>query len=114
MLDKLLSKGSKNSKMKSSGSKEEANFIRDQANLSREAAHRKKEQDIRQLSVIVPLAFQSKDDYLCKLKELLVIERQVERLTTEMIAEKDVEFSFDERLEIYSRLRLRVPKTIQQ
>ena len=31
-----------------------------------------------------------------------------------MIAEKNIPFKFEERLEIYSRLLLRVPKTIQQ
>lgn len=61
----------------------------------------------------MPLQFASKHDYICKLKELLIIESEVERLSIEMIAEKNIEYVFEERLEIYSRLRLRVPKTIQ-
>ena len=68
----------------------DADFIRDQANLSREVARRNNERQVRQLSVSMPLHFASKRDYICKLTELLFIESEVERLNTEMIAEKDI------------------------
>lgn len=42
------------------------------------------------------------------------MEAEVEKLNTEMIAEKNIYFEFEEQLEIYCRLRLEVPKTIQQ
>ena len=62
----------------------------------------------------MPLTFASKEEYLAKLEEMLEKEAEIDRLSVETIAEKDVEFVFEERLEIYSRLRLRVPKTHQQ
>lgn len=40
------------------------------------------------------------------------MEAEVEKLNTEMIAEKNIYFEFEEQLEIYCRLRLEVPKTI--
>ena len=52
-------------------------------------------------------------DYVSKLTELLMIEAESERLRTEMVAQRDISFTFLERLEIYSRLRLKIPKAIQ-
>ena len=61
----------------------------------------------------MPLSFSSKEEYAKKLEELVLIEAECERLSTEMIAEKDVPFEFEECLEIYSRLCLMVPKELQ-
>ncbi len=60
----------------------------------------------------MPIHFASKPDYLNKLTELVAVEAECERLKTESIAASHVPFAFEERLEIYSRLRLSVPKTI--
>lgn len=38
----------------------------------------------------------------------------VDRLNTEMIAEENIEFVFEEILHIYCRIKMRVPKAIQQ
>ncbi len=62
----------------------------------------------------MPLQFASKQDYIAKLSELLLVEAEVEKLSTEMIAEKNIQFQFLERLEIFSSLLLYVPKEIQQ
>jgi len=40
-------------------------------------------------------------------------EAEIERLSIETVAEEDVEFQFEEQLEIYCKMRLRVPKTHQ-
>ena len=52
----------------------------------------------------MPIHFESKAAYVEKLKDLLLIEAECERLNTEMIAESGIYFEFEERLEIYSRL----------
>ena len=61
----------------------------------------------------MPLTFSSKKVYLEKLEELLDGEAEIERLSTETVAEEGVEFQFEEQLEIYCKMRLRVPKTHQ-
>ena len=66
---------------------------------------------VDQTSVDMPLRFEDKHDYLEKLVELLEKESLIERLNVETIAETNVEFEFEEVLEIYCRMRLRVPKT---
>ena len=49
------------------------------------------------------------------LKQILDAEEKVDRLNTEVIAEDNVAFVFEgEILEIYCRISMRVPKTIQQ
>ena len=40
----------------------------------------------------MPLSFSSKEEYAKKLEELVLIEAECERLSTEMIAEKDIPF----------------------
>lgn len=62
----------------------------------------------------MPLQFASKHDYISKLTELLMIEAECERLKTESIAARDIQFVFEERLQIYSKLRLKIPKSLQQ
>lgn len=62
----------------------------------------------------MPLQFASKQDYVSKLTELLMVEAECERLKTEAVAASNISFVFEERLEIYSKLRLKIPKTIQQ
>lgn len=61
----------------------------------------------------MPLQFASKSDYTKKLQELLVMEAECERLSIESIAAKNVSFNFMERLEIYSKLQLWIPKDFQ-
>ena len=58
----------------------------------------------------MPLQFAAKRDFTSKLSELLLEEAECNRLSSEMIAVKDVSFIFEERREIYSRMRLYVPK----
>ena len=62
----------------------------------------------------MPLQFATKEDYVAKLTELLFVEAECERLNTEMIAEKNIRFTFKERLAIYCTLWMEIPKTIQQ
>ena len=62
----------------------------------------------------MPIHFASKTDYVSKLTELLRMEAESERLRIEMIAQRGISFTFVERLPIYSKLRLEIPKTIQQ
>jgi hypothetical protein len=56
--------------------------------------------------VKMPVHFASREDYIAKLIELVVVEAHCEKLNTEMIAAKNIPFLFEERLEIFSRLRL--------
>ena len=62
----------------------------------------------------MPLQFASKIDYISKLIELLMVEAESERVRTESVAQKDIQFVFEQRLEIYSRLLLKIPKSVQQ
>ena len=48
------------------------------------------------------------------LKQIINAEEQVDRLNTEVIAKENVTFVFEEILQIYCRISIRVPKTIQQ
>ena len=54
----------------------------------------------------MPVHFASKQDYIAKLIELLVVEAECEKLNTEMTAARNIPFHFEERLEIYSKLHL--------
>ena len=81
-----------------------------QARLTLEEAAFKKKNQLGDIVVTMPVHFASRDDYMKKLVELLAVEAECERLNTEMIAASNVSFSFLERLEIYSRLQLYVPK----
>ena len=51
---------------------------------------------------------------MAKLKELLLVEAECERAQVESIAADTIPFKFEERLEIYSKLTLFVPKSLQQ
>mmetsp|Transcript_1551 Transcript_1551/g.2135 ORF Transcript_1551/g.2135 Transcript_1551/m.2135 type:complete len:129 (-) Transcript_1551:2234-2620(-) len=62
----------------------------------------------------MPLQFASKSDYTAKLTELLMVEAECERIKTESIAADNVPYTWNERLEIYSRLTLMIPKNLQQ
>ena len=95
---------------KSSASTLQADFIRDQANLSRDQAQRQLKSLQNEQSVSMPLQFASKEDYVNKLLEILLTEAECERIKTESIAAKDISFVFEERLDIYSKLILKVPK----
>ena len=46
----------------------------------------------------MPLQFDSKRDYVAKLTELLLVQAECDRLSVEMIAAKNVSYSFEERL----------------
>jgi len=59
----------------------------------------------------MPLTFETKEFYLFKLEEFLEKESEIERLNLETIAESNVAYEFEERLQIYCKMRLRVPKT---
>ena len=71
------------------------------------------ENQIKNLQVTMPVTFDTKEEYILKLKELIDAETAIDQLRTEVIAEKDIEFEFEEILEIYCRMKLRVPKTNQ-
>ena len=58
----------------------------------------------------MPLKFESMKEYLPKLEELVSCEATYSQLDMEMVAEKDVHYVFEERHEIYSKLRLRMSK----
>ena len=60
----------------------------------------------------MPVRFDTKAEYVEKLKEFLMTEAECESLSVESIAESDIYYEFEERREIYSRLSLRVPKEI--
>ena len=60
----------------------------------------------------MPLKFASKPEYVEKLKEFLMTEAECACLDTEMIAESNVYYEFVECREIFSLLRLQVPKEI--
>ena len=61
----------------------------------------------------MPLQFASKHDYESKLIELLMIEAKCEQVETEATNACGINFCFEERLKIYSKLRLSIPKKFQ-
>ena len=73
-----------------------------------------KEQKLKDIEVNIPERFECKLDYMRKLLELLRAEAEVEKLNTEVIAEEAIKYEFKERLEIYCRIEMRIPKTNQQ
>ena len=89
---------------------EEVVFIDKLARLTRDQAIEFKNERVASLAVEMPLTFSNMKLYLDKLSELVLNEANYSRLETEIVAEKDVEFEFEERLDIYSKLRLRVSK----
>ena len=91
---------------------QEASFIREQANMSRAEARTKRDNQLRFKQLEMPLRFESKAEYVEKLKEFLMTEAECESLDTELIAQSNVYFEFEERQKIYSRLCLQVPKEI--
>ena len=44
----------------------------------------------------MPMQFENKREYIATLQELLETEAEIERLNTEVIAEKNVAFTFEE------------------
>ena len=60
----------------------------------------------------MPLQFASKPDYTTKLTELLLIEAECERVLTESIASARVSFVFEERLDIFAKLTVMIPKAL--
>lgn len=73
-----------------------------------------KQAKIRALNVEIPIKFESKEDYVSTLCKLLDNEAQLEQLNIEMYAESNISFQFKERLEVYCKLIMRVPKTANQ
>lgn len=69
---------------------------------------------MREVEVTMPKVFRDQNEYLEKLKEVINAEAEINRLSIESIAEAGIRFEFEEVLEIYCRMRLRVPKTNQQ
>ena len=61
----------------------------------------------------MPIQFACKEDYVSKLVELMMVEAESERMRTESVAQKNIPYVFDTRLEIYSRLTLWIPKDVQ-
>lgn len=61
----------------------------------------------------MPRIFDDKQAYVDKLEQLIETESEINRLSMESIAENDVSFTFEEILDIYCRMKLRVPKTNQ-
>ena len=62
----------------------------------------------------MPNTYKDRKHYLRTIKELIDTEAELERLQIETIAEKDVDYVFEERLKVYSRIRMRVSKTNQE
>lgn len=93
---------------------EEANYVKELANMSFHDAKRQKESILNDVKIDMPLTFGSKQQYLEKLQEMIEKEAVIERLAVETVAEADIEFEFEEILEIYCRMRLRIPKTHQK
>ena len=85
-----------------------------QARLSLQEATHKKTRQLGDIVVTMPVHFASRDDYMKKLVELLAVEAECERLNTEMVAASSISYFFEERLEIYSRLQLQIPKRFNQ
>ena len=73
-----------------------------------------KEAIVNDVKIDMPTIFDSKQEYLDKLEEMLEKEAVIARLNVETIAEAGVEFQIDEILDIYCKMTLRVPKTHQQ
>ena len=82
--------------------------------MSRQDALRVKSEKLKEIKVTIPPLFENKRTYMMVLYQILKAEEKVDRLNTEVIAEEKVDFVFEEILEIYCRIRMRVPKTIQQ
>ena len=46
----------------------------------------------------IPIHFAPKQDYISKLTELMLVQAEIERLSAEVIAAKDIRFKFDKYL----------------
>ena len=66
---------------------EEVSFVLDQARMPRCEAMRQKEAQMKGLQVTMHETYDSKEDYITKLKELIDTEAEIDRLNTEVIAE---------------------------
>ena len=62
----------------------------------------------------MPLRFSSKEEYIQKLTEQLFREAECGRITNEWIAEKNIRFEFVEQYPLCCKLRLKIPKRVQQ
>ena len=62
----------------------------------------------------IPLHFETKQDYISKLSEMLLVQAECDRLSVEMVAEKNVSYVFEEKLQIYSRMKLKIPKKLHE
>ena len=66
--------------------------------MSRQQANREKEQLINAISIDIQDTFETKQEYVQKLKELVETEAEIDKLNTEVIAEKNIQYEFEERL----------------
>ena len=92
---------------------DEIALINSLANMSMQEAQCIRDNILDNLTFEMPVLFNSKEEYLAKLEEMLDKESEAERLAAETIGEGDIEFEFLERLAIYCVVRMRVPKTHQ-
>ena len=81
------------------------------ASMSVMQANRCRDKILDKVTLKMPLTFLCSKDYVEKLEEQLDKEAEAERILIETIGEGDIEYEFLERLEIYCKLRLRIPKT---
>ena len=58
----------------------------------------------------MPVRFKTKEEYVNKLVSLIEMEAKCEQIDTEMFALPDLPFEFDERYEIFSKLRLQISR----
>ena len=65
--------------------------------MSRAEARTKRDNHLRFKQLEMPLRFESKAEYVEKLKEFLMTEAECESLDTELIAQSNVYFEFEER-----------------
>lgn len=93
---------------------DEIELVQNLANMSFADARKCRDNILDSLSIEMPLVFENKETYLAKLEELLDKEAQADSVELEMIGEAGVEFEFVERLAIYCKIKMHVPKTHQQ
>ena len=89
-------------------------FVLNQSQLSDKEKWRKKQEQISQMRVEMPLTFVNKDVYLNKLKELIHTEGEVDKYNIEQIADTNIQFKFLEQLKIFCKLEMHVPVTLSK
>ena len=82
--------------------------------MSKIEAMRHREHKLSQFQVTIPTVFESRLEYGKTLRELIDKEAEIEKLNNEVITEKFIEFKIEKITNIYCRLRMRVPKIIQE